>query len=745
MRFRERVQTRRERKHEKSRILDPMLRSCHTTPGSFGICLRHCLRLGAVAILFAASAASAVAGPPEFYARREYGNNKGCESGPFAVGDINDDGIPDIVCAGGQFLFGKGDGTFYLSPDYPTLSGRDVTLLDLNGDGVLDMISLNNLKNWGFKIAFGNGNGTFGVPTFYEIPDIESSHLVVGDFNGDGIPDSVTVADQGVWLMAGKGDGVFNNPSLMVPGVGDPFTVFAAADMNGDGRLDLVVAASSGVAVIFGNGDGTFQTPVNYTGTYSGCNITVADINSDGFPDVICASTSNDAAITIFLGEAGGKLRKPYSFPLTNYEYVVVGDVNGDGIPDLVSDSVYVAYGLGKGRFSNPVYFSTASNAIYGTGITLGHLRNNKELDIVAGDTFDRATVLLNKGNGTFVEGLTSSIPSGFACSVQADFNGDGIPDLAYQNGSTFSILYGTGKLSAPFEPGLTTALAESGCPSNAADINGDGILDVMLSIPNGHGLITEFLPLLGVGNGTFVPGAPITVSSDGTVYLVDVNGDGKVDYIDLVTNTVAYGNGNGTFQTPVQFVNYSGSALTDVAWADLNGDGKLDFVVQEEDGIATYLLLSNGSGGFTQGGFGDSYTDTLYVAIGDLNGDGIPDLLLGSALNTMALYINDGKGNFTFNQTLPMPGLLEAFAPTILDLNGDGLPDIAVADGGDIGVLVNEGNLKFSEPLYFGQIQGTNALYYGNWHGQAAGAGRPDIVMPSSGGSLVMLPNETK
>lgn len=131
-----------------------------------------------------------VAEKPDFYAPREYGNNEGCAGATFQVGGINGDGIPDIACSGGQFLFGKGDGTFYLSPNYFDLGGNAFVLTDLNGDGRLDIIGANeNPATWGFCVAFGNGDGTFTPRTVYPIADKEGA-----------IPSSVISMETVSWM-----------------------------------------------------------------------------------------------------------------------------------------------------------------------------------------------------------------------------------------------------------------------------------------------------------------------------------------------------------------------------------------------------------------------------------------------------------------------------------------------------------------------------------------------------------------
>jgi hypothetical protein len=705
--------------------------------------------------VLAGCAAAAVGPEPSFYARRDYGINEGCASTVlFAVGDINNDGIPDIVCSGGQFLLGRGDGTFTLSPEYNDLDGSGLALLDLNGDGNLDIISLNQdaFPQWGFKVAFGNGDATFGTATFYPIADVESRSLAIGDFNGDGIPDAVTVADQGVWLMTGQGKGIFNAPVLAAASIGAyPNSKFEAADINKDGKLDLVVSTLGGFAVLFGNGDGTFQAPVDYSNPYGGPSITIADINSDGYLDIICSSTQNDGVITIFLGEAGGKFGKPYRFAIDNYEDVEVGDVNGDGIPDLVSDAVSIAYGLGKGKFSTPVSFAIPGGA---TSLVLAHLRNKKDLDIVTNDAFAVVSVLLNKGNGSYIEGSTTPLPSGLGCEVQADFNQDGISDFGFiQNGTGFLMEFGTGKVKAPFSTGPSTAIPQNsgystGCPA-VGDLNGDGIPDVVIPEINAAGTTTLLYPFFGTGNGNFTVGAPFTLSgANSDVVLADVNGDGKADLATPALNELWYGNGDGTFQAPVQLETDLSGAISEVVAADLNGDGITDLVVQMAEGGGTVAVESNGSGGETQTIVSDCSRSacffTFYVGVGDLNGDGYPDLVIGNdELGVMGLYLNNGSGGFTTAPEIRVPSLLAATFPQVLDVNGDGLNDLIVGDGTDICIMANIGNLEYRQPVLLGQTTGGN-YYFGNWHGQSATSGLPDIVMPTSD-SVTMLINETK
>jgi len=130
---------------------------------------------------------------------------------------------------------------------------------------------------------FGRGDGTlFGPPTYPTGSGIASMRaLVLADFDGDGKPD-LAVAAGDVWILLSRGGGNFKIPvRLAIPtSNGLPTAVsVAAGDFNGDGKQDIVVgtANSDGVYVFLGNGDGTFKAPVQYTTGGHVSSIAVAD------------------------------------------------------------------------------------------------------------------------------------------------------------------------------------------------------------------------------------------------------------------------------------------------------------------------------------------------------------------------------------------------------------------------------------------------------------------------------------
>ena len=142
---------------------------------------------------------------------------------------------------------------------------------DFKHNGILDMMIMTAgpalAPFFTGSMALGNGDGSFQAP-IQPFPGVGASGTpVLGDFNGDGIPDmvipscfleSLSSCEIGVWL--GNGDGTFSHTAITqnVVTFGQP----VLGDFNGDGKLDVAVPTSSGITVLLGNGDGTLQSGV---------------------------------------------------------------------------------------------------------------------------------------------------------------------------------------------------------------------------------------------------------------------------------------------------------------------------------------------------------------------------------------------------------------------------------------------------------------------------------------------------
>lgn len=233
-----------------------------------------------------------------------------------AVGDLNHDGIADIAFTnGGVFgvgndvgvLLGKGKGEFQKEVLYRPggTQPNAVIITDVNGDGIPDLLVANFPNTTGIKstvgVLLGNGDGTFQPvkATNIDCNGICSSgtqSLISGDFNRDGLPDIAAMVRGGVAVFLGKGDGTFNTPGTFYP-TGCGAAGGMAADLNGDGILDLALVSpctTSFVSVFVGNGDGTFQPASKFAVGSGPVQLTVADFNGDGKPDIATANAVGD-------------------------------------------------------------------------------------------------------------------------------------------------------------------------------------------------------------------------------------------------------------------------------------------------------------------------------------------------------------------------------------------------------------------------------------------------------------------
>ena len=324
-------------------------------------------------------------------------------------------------------------------------------------------------------------------------------------------------------------------------------------------------------------------------------------------------------------------------------------------------------------------------------------------------------SVLLGSADGTFQAQQTYPVGTAPVGIVAADFNGDGIADLAITNhvDNTVSVLLGNG--DGTFRPQQTYSVGKNPMGVATADFNGDGVADLAVTNENDNTVSV----LLGNGDGTFQAQQtyPVGTAPD-EVVTADFNGDGIADL--AITNkndntiSVLLGNGDGTFQQQRTYP--VGKAPVGIAAADFNGDGFADLAIANLNDNTISVLLGKGDGTFKPQ---QTYTESsgpLEVTVADFNGDGIADLAItNSSGNTVGVLLGNGNGTFQPQQTYQVghgPGFVEAG-----DFNGDGVPDLAVASIADntvsilIGGTVSTGLLK-NVPVYGFGKQGVQSSF---------------------------------
>jgi hypothetical protein len=654
------------------------------------------------------------------------------EGGTIVSGDFNGDGQPDLayfsVPAEGTaaptltVLLNQGANTAPVAVTTSSFTGcpsaSQLVAADMNKDNKLDVVF--TCPAGYVAVLMGNGDGSFQNPAYYAV----SAPVTVTpvDLNGDGYPD-VAVS---TFLNNAAGLAVLLNQGSAAPGTlstaqGYPGVMkvnpgsTAAGDFNGDGKQDIVVGGESSLAIYYGNGDGTLQAAQSAAG---GWTLLTADFNHDGLTDVAFIAGQagmGPISLQVLLGASGGIFTTGTNLPLDgwlgNARVFLAGTTHGGNVDlALVGNYTSILLGDGKGGFT---YGNSYALSGYPAATQAG-ANGDTNLVFSAAPGF---SVLQGNGDGTFQGTLRIPLGQGYGQFATADLNGDGLTDVVGTD-ANLNLVSALGRGDGTFSSTYTTA---GSYLTNVAtgDFNGDGKIDVVAASSGALGEAVDISGpqdsslyfYAGNGNGTFQPSLPgIDLKTAGAEVPVvgDFNSDNNLDVVlpyclifpESGSGLIFVpGKGNGGFGSPVLFSQQNMSTCQQVLAADLNNDKKLDLVWNDA------VYLGNGDGTFQQAPLG--LTGTA-LALADLNGDGIPDLLMASGGTEVgAVYAGNGNGTFqpTPFYTLPLSDLnliIAGGSASIGDVNADGHPDIVLqyrtAENIDqVTVLLGDGTGNFT------------------------------------------------
>lgn len=574
----------------------------------------------------------------------------------FDHGDLDGDGDEDLVLvdqsgSGIWRIDGTPAGWLQSAPlQLATLQGvHRVQCVDLDGDQDLDVLAYSGqsilaLENPGHAGAWPSLD--LDAQGFSEV-----SHVGTCDFNQDGVEDVLVHGVRGSvrrqWILMSTAAGGHLAEALAVPlaGPGAPQDI-AAADFDGDGDVDLAMALGS--PVLFENLGGGTTLGVMTSLTTLSSSVEAADLDRDGVADLVSTSPLNDAAVQVAWSrpalapdiwtETEALDGSVSVFPIS----IALIDSDGDGGRDVLVLSGNPYDGTGPGQ--------------------------------------DSLSIFKDDHHGWYERGAL--LPGGPADARHVesfDLDGDGLDDIL--TAGRFVTWYrslGGGHFDAPVT--LDTGGMQA-YHATAADVDGDGTLDVVATV--GWQGIGWFR---GLGGGGFAPHAllPGTGLSFG-VDAADIDGDGDVD----VAYSTAPGRadwsenlGAGTFASPVTLVgvNEYFPAARQVLLRDLDRDGIVDVVASAF--TRTYYLHGLGGGVFATPQRVASFpagVDYQVVAVGDLDGDGLEDIVLSGRdqvdveHDPVQWARNLGSGQFGPPTSIASPSLWpHAIAAYDQDADGD-------------------------------------------------------------------------
>jgi hypothetical protein len=638
-----------------------------------------------------------------------------------ALGDVDKDGRADIVYTGpaGLIAMVNRNGTFAALTEYGLGPGRDsltggptaqARLADVDGDGQLDFVSVENGDEVAVRLRTPGG-GLGPRVTYPTAPG--ARNVLAADLDGDGHPELVVGTEQGaVSVLPNVGAGAFGPHEDRT--VGTSWTAIAAGDFDGDGAPDLAASdcASGTASVLLNLGALTFGAKVGHDAGLCPRALAQGDLDRDGNLDLVVANVdaSGPGGVSVLFNQGQAAFAAPVDYESGEKTMdVAVADLNADGAADVVAASFFTArlsvfLNQGDGTLGARSSYATPSNPI---AVAVADLDRDGKPDLVAADQYNVSQWLgdiglfRNLGSGTFASAVRlgqAFEPANSSVAI-GDLDGDQNADLVVSDIGGIAVHVGNGDFT--FEDPAYADFYSFSNSITAGDLDGDGKQEIVAG-----GGVAEFGTFATIlhnqGGGRFgdrfqlpTPRVPMPI------VVADLDGDGVRDMATAETIMASSGQQSGRVGV---YLNRGGSGF-DAAWystsnltpdprgvavGDLNGDGRPDIAAADDYDMLLAIFFNQGVGRF---GAAVKYpaAHPTAVAMADVDGNGTLDVLtldsrdalfqIGSSApgKRVSLHLNDGNGSLTVKGTpLLLPDSPQTMA--VDDLDGDGKVDVVVS-----------------------------------------------------------------
>lgn len=610
-----------------------------------------------------------------------------------------------------------------LQSDYTLGSGAATPRFavgDLNNDGRPDLVTATSVSGQPVSVLLNNGTGGLSSPAPITTTFIASA-VAIGDFNNDGNADlAIGSTNNTVGVLnirLGNGTGTFANESST--GLMQAVTDIAAADFNGDGNVDLAMTnvlgyatqPTNAVRMILGNGSGGFGAPTNFAVGSAPLDLEVADINGDGRPDVavVAFAAADNVSFLLNNGSGGFTAMPALSLPSpTSAAKIASMDFNRDCGTDFavtMGDSVWVMLNDNAGSFTGFSFFLTNQGPFVPASLAVGDFNLDRKVDIAIGRLNTSGGFSFNivpgDGSGSIISGSIYSLSSTAITDQLAvlDINLDGRTDIAMSRRSNSLSLYndmsaltkrtdndydadGRTDLSV-FRPstgdwyiqrstqgalGLHWGIATD--KPAAADYDGDFKSDIAVWREAG----ASYFYILRSASST-VQIEQFGITGDSPTISGDWDGDGKADvavYRNGAAGAQSYFYYRGSLNNPSGNTTYLpwGTGGDQAVRGDFDGDGRQDAAVFRSSNLSWYVLKSsNLQPQYQVWGLASDRRVTA-----DYDGDGKTDFAVFRPSNNVWFILNSSNGTTSY-YTWGTTG--DSLVPG--DYNGDGKTEVAV------------------------------------------------------------------
>ncbi len=334
------------------------------------------------------------------------------------------------------------------------------------------------------------------------------SAVKIGDLDGDGLNDIVVVNLNGsMQLFFSKGAGSFERISLngLWPSGAKTLDV-DIGDLNRDGRNDLAVAFSTptgAISVLFNQGNRQFSAPVNYDSCGNSNGVAIGDLNLDGNNDLADIGQCSKAGVLLNSGQGTFTFSGAYGSG-SDSRSILLADFNRDGFKDIAyinngvgtNGSATVLFNKGNGTFGDPMWLYAGDLP---DDLTAGDFNGDGNTDIaIANSYYSQVIMLFGSSDGSFSGGYSEfggvDSPSSI---VSGDFNGDGRLDYAVTSWSTGQLSVFTNRDGYSFAGAGTFSVGQTPVAIAAGKLDGDSLPD-LVAVNQGSGTITVLFSAAG-------------------------------------------------------------------------------------------------------------------------------------------------------------------------------------------------------------------------------------------------------